>query len=824
MSMFGRFSEKAQKAILFAQAEARDERHSYIGSEHILLGIIKEGTDTGAQILDKLGIDYQKAKKATLDIVATGQGPTVASVSYTPRTKRIFELSFDVAKELGNRYVGTEHLLLGILREGQGVAILVLKRLGIDIINLENDILNNLDEYEEENEENPSQESLNKFTIDLIKKAQEGKIDPIIGREKEIKRVIQVLSRRTKNNPVLIGEPGVGKTAIAEGLALKIFNGDVPQIMADKKIMTLDVSALIAGSKYRGDFEERLKNVVKEAENNKNIILFIDEMHVIIGAGAAEGAMDASNILKPMLTRGVIQIIGATTISEYRKHIEKDPAFERRLMPITVEEPNVEDSIKILMGIKDKYEDHHNVTIGEDAVSAAVKLSDRYLNDRFLPDKAIDLIDEAASKLKIESYKTPDFEKKYKEELKKVEDDKNMAVRNQDFELAASLRDKEKVIEREYKEALEDFKKEESKKRVEVDLIANIVSEWSKVPVTNLTEKETERLKTLDEDLKKKVKGQDQAIDVLARAVKRARIGLKTPNKPIGSFIFVGPTGVGKTFLTKTLAEELFGSPENMIRIDMSEYMEKYTVSRLVGSPPGYVGYDEGGQLTEAVRTKPYSVILFDEIEKAHPDVFNILLQILDEGRLTDAQGRTVNFKDTVIVMTSNVGANSLVKNNTLGFSVNKEEEKKNEYQKMKDIISRELKNTFRPEFLNRIDETVVFKELSKKEIKNIVGLQLEDLNLRLETMGIKATFTDKLINHIVEKGYDKKYGARPLQRTIRNLLEDEIADRYLDGKIKEGSLINIDFKNKLIIENVEELEDLKKDKKDEKENSIQVQ
>lgn len=824
MSMFGRFSEKAQKAILFAQAEARDERHSYIGSEHILLGIIKEGTDTGAQILDKLGIDYQKAKKATLDIVATGQGPTVASVSYTPRTKRIFELSFDVAKELGNRYVGTEHLLLGILREGQGVAILVLKRLGIDIINLENDILNNLDEYEEENEENPSQESLNKFTIDLSKKAQEGKIDPIIGREKEIKRVIQVLSRRTKNNPVLIGEPGVGKTAIAEGLALKIFKGDVPQIMADKKIMTLDVSALIAGSKYRGDFEERLKNVVKEAENNKNIILFIDEMHVIIGAGAAEGAMDASNILKPMLTRGVIQIIGATTISEYRKHIEKDPAFERRLMPITVEEPNVEDSIKILMGIKDKYEDHHNVTIGEDAVSAAVKLSDRYLNDRFLPDKAIDLIDEAASKLKIESYKTPDFEKKYKEELKKVEDDKNMAVRNQDFELAASLRDKEKVIEREYKEALEDFKKEESKKRVEVDLIANIVSEWSKVPVTNLTEKETERLKTLDEDLKKKVKGQDQAIDVLARAVKRARIGLKTPNKPIGSFIFVGPTGVGKTFLTKTLAEELFGSPENMIRIDMSEYMEKYTVSRLVGSPPGYVGYDEGGQLTEAVRTKPYSVILFDEIEKAHPDVFNILLQILDEGRLTDAQGRTINFKDTVIVMTSNVGANSLVKNNTLGFSVNKEEEKKNEYQKMKDIISRELKNTFRPEFLNRIDETVVFKELSKKEIKNIVGLQLEDLNLRLETMGIKATFTDKLINHIVEKGYDKKYGARPLQRTIRNLLEDEIADRYLDGKIKEGSLINIDFKNKLIIENAQELEDLKKDKKDEKENSIQVQ
>lgn len=818
-----KFSSDAMKIVEESQSLAIKNANVEISDIHLHKALI-DNDNIIIKILNIMNVNidnYRNDVKLAFDNLPSQYGDS----NIYPNTvyQRILLNSEDEIKGTGDSTILPEHIYLSLLKEKNIKSSDIFRKYNITYNSFKYALMG-IKNMKNEHKEGSTSEELLKYGRNLTEEARNGKLDPVIGRDEEIRHSIRILSRRTKNNPVLIGEPGVGKTAIAEGLALKIFKGDVPQIMADKKIMTLDVSALIAGSKYRGDFEERLKNVVKEAENNKNIILFIDEMHVIIGAGAAEGAMDASNILKPMLTRGVIQIIGATTISEYRKHIEKDPAFERRLMPITVEEPNVEDSIKILMGIKDKYEDHHNVTIGEDAVSAAVKLSDRYLNDRFLPDKAIDLIDEAASKLKIESYKTPDFEKKYKEELKKVEDDKNMAVRNQDFELAASLRDKEKVIEREYKEALEDFKKEESKKRVEVDLIANIVSEWSKVPVTNLTEKETERLKTLDEDLKKKVKGQDQAIDVLARAVKRARIGLKTPNKPIGSFIFVGPTGVGKTFLTKTLAEELFGSPENMIRIDMSEYMEKYTVSRLVGSPPGYVGYDEGGQLTEAVRTKPYSVILFDEIEKAHPDVFNILLQILDEGRLTDAQGRTVNFKDTVIVMTSNVGANSLVKNNTLGFSVNKEEEKKNEYQKMKDIISRELKNTFRPEFLNRIDETVVFKELSKKEIKNIVGLQLEDLNLRLETMGIKATFTDKLINHIVEKGYDKKYGARPLQRTIRNLLEDEIADRYLDGKIKEGSLINIDFKNKLIIENVEELEDLKKDKKDEKENSIQVQ
>ncbi|MFQ8697798.1 MAG: ATP-dependent Clp protease ATP-binding subunit, partial [Peptoniphilus harei] len=668
MSMFGRFSEKSQKAILFAQQEAREQRHSYIGSEHILLGILREGTDVGAHILSKLGIDYKKAKETTMDIVSQGQGPVVSSIAYTPRTKRIFELAFEVSRELGENTVSTDHLLLGILREGQGVAILVLKRLGIDVMSLENDIVNNMEDYEDYEEGSEgSSEALEKYTTNLNKKAEEGKIDPVIGREKEIKRVIQVLSRRTKNNPVLIGEPGVGKTAIAEGLAAEIVAGNVPEIMKDKIILTLDISQLIAGAKYRGDFEERLKNVTNEASKNKNIILFIDEMHVIIGAGSAEGSLDASNILKPMLTKSVLQIIGATTITEYRQKVEKDSAFERRLMPIMVDEPSVEDSIKIIEGLKNIYEDHHHVIIPDESIEAAVKYSDRYLNDRFLPDKAIDLIDEASSKLKIESYRVPEFEEKYKLDLEDIEEKKNQAVKDQDYELAANLRDEQKRVEEELEEKRAAFKEKEAKKEVSPELIADIVSDWSKVPVTEMTEEETEKLRDLDIKLKEDVKGQDQAVKALAKAIKRSRIGLKDPNKPIGSFIFVGPTGVGKTYLAKSLAKNLFGKEENMIRFDMSEYMEKFTVSRLVGSPPGYVGYDEGGELTEAVRTNPYSVILLDEIEKAHPDIFNILLQILDEGRLTDSKGRTVNFKDTVIIMTSNAGANLLAKNSVLG-------------------------------------------------------------------------------------------------------------------------------------------------------------
>ncbi|WP_297392678.1 ATP-dependent Clp protease ATP-binding subunit [uncultured Peptoniphilus sp.] len=823
MSMFGKFSEKSQKAILFAQQEAREQRHSYIGSEHILLGIIREGTDSGAHILSKLGIDYKKAKEATLDIVSSGQGPLVSSIAYTPRTKRIFELAFEVSREMGEVAVSTEHLLLGILREGQGVAILVLKRLGIDIMSLENDILNNMEDYEDYDDEDReiSSEALEKYTTNLNKKAEEGKIDPVIGREKEIKRVIQVLSRRTKNNPVLIGEPGVGKTAIAEGLAAEIVAGNVPELMKDKVILTLDISQLIAGSKYRGDFEERLKNVTNEAAKNKNIILFIDEMHVIIGAGSAEGSLDASNILKPLLTKSILQVMGATTISEYRKKIEKDTAFERRLMPIMVDEPSVEDSIKILKGLKNIYEDHHNVTIPDETIEAAVKYSDRYLNDRFLPDKAIDLIDEASSKLKIESYKVPEFEEKYKKELEDIENKKSEAVKNQDYELAANLRDEQKKLEEKYKEEIEKFQKEEAKKEVTPELIAKIVSDWSKVPVTEMTAEETEKLRDLDEKLKEDVKGQDEAVKTLAKAIKRSRIGLKDPNKPIGSFIFVGPTGVGKTYLAKSLAKNLFGKEENMIRFDMSEYMEKFTVSRLVGSPPGYVGYEEGGELTEAVRTHPYSVILLDEIEKAHPDIFNILLQILDEGRVTDSKGRTVNFKDTVIIMTSNAGANLLAKNSVLGFSTSESSVKKSEYENMKKIINESLKEKFRPEFLNRVDDVVIFKTLEKTEIKEIVKNMLDKLSDRLSEMGIKANYSNKLINFLVEEGYDKVFGARPLQRTITKLIEDRIADEFLDGKIKEGDEINLDVKYKKI-----QIEKVKRTKKakNEKENSVSVQ
>ncbi|MGI5949089.1 ATP-dependent Clp protease ATP-binding subunit [Peptoniphilus sp.] len=817
MSMFGRFSEKSQKAILFAQQEAREQRHSYIGSEHLLLGIIREGTDTGAHILSKLGIDYNRAKEAVVDIVAQGQGPVMNSIAYTPRTKRIFEIAFELSREMGENTVSTQHLLLAILREGQGVAILVLKRLGIDVENLENEILNNFEDYAEEAESgNASTEALEKYTVNLNEEAKAGKIDPVIGREEEIKRIIQVLSRRTKNNPVLIGEPGVGKTAIAEGLALQIVSGNVPQIMKDKIILNLDVSAIVAGSKYRGDFEERLKNVTTEASQNKNIILFIDEMHVLMGAGAAEGSLDASNILKPMLTRKTIQIIGATTTEEYRKHIEKDPAFERRLMPIMVNEPSIEDSIEILKGLRKKYEEHHKVVISDETLEAAVKYSDRYLNDRYLPDKAIDLIDEASSKLKIESYKAPEFEDEYKEKLESVEDKKNNAVKDQDYELAANLRDEQKKLEEEYKLALDKFNEEESKKEVTPEHIAKIVSDWAKIPVTEMTEEETVKLKNLDTNLMKSVKGQDDAVITLSKAVKRARIGLKDPNKPIGSFIFVGPTGVGKTFLAKNLAKNLFGREDNLIRLDMSEYMEKHSVSKLIGSPPGYVGFDEGGQLTELVRSNPYSVILFDEIEKGHPDVFNILLQILDEGRLTDSQGRTVNFKDTVIIMTSNVGANMLAKNSVLGFSTSPEEEKKSEYENMKDIINEALKDRFRPEFLNRVDEIVVFKPLEKDGVKDIVDNLLSDVDERLREMNITAEYSNKLKNYIIEKGYDKVYGARPLARTIRKLVEDDIADEYLEGNIKSGDKVSIDVKyNKVVIKKSNKDNNKKNEEKD---------
>lgn len=800
MDMYMKWSESGQKALIIAQNEARLSGHAYIGSEHILLGIIKEENGLGAKILKSIGINYEKVKEKIDSIVSRGNSQSFDNLGYTPRTKRIIELAFEAAKQTKSKEVSTEHLLLGILREGQGIAILVLRSLGISSENLERSIFKAMAEKRNSGLEEDGEKGLSQWTINLNERAQKGKIDPVIGRNEEIERIIQVLLRRKKNNPVLIGEPGVGKTAIVEGLAQRIILGQVPEFIKSKKILTLDVSALIAGAKYRGDFEERLKSVIDQASADEDVILFIDEIHVLMGAGAAEGAMDASNILKPALTRGDLQIIGATTTSEYRKHIEKDTAFERRLMPINVSEPTIEESIKIIEGLKENYEKHHGLIILREAIEAAVKLSQRYLNDRFLPDKAIDLIDEAASKLRIGSFKVPDFQVEYEKKLRDVEEEKEKAISNQDFELAASLRDKQRKLQDDLRIKKEEFEESNEKPLVGFEDIAKIVSDWSGVPITKLNSEEQTKLKNLNEELKEKVKGQGQAVDSLSKAVKRARIGLKDPNRPIGSFIFVGPTGVGKTYLAKTLAESLFGKAENMIRIDMSEYMEKHTVSKLIGSPPGYVGYDEGGQLTETVRTKPYSVILFDEIEKAHPDVFNILLQILDEGRLTDSQGRTVNFKDTVIVMTSNAGANLLKKKSQMGFSIDLEDQKKTEYENMKEIIFTELKNNFRPEFLNRVDDIIVFKELGEKEVEQIVENMLKDLALRIREMDIDIKFSDDVVKYISKKGFDKEYGARPLARAIRTNIEDALADKILSGEVQKGSGITAYIQNEKLV------------------------
>ena len=795
MAMFGKFTEKSQRAMVFAQSEAREQGHSYIGSEHILLGILKE-PGGASSILGQVAVNYERAKDAIAEIVAP-EDTTVTSLTYTPRTKKIFELALEIANELGHNYIGTEHLLLAILREGKGVAVLALRNLGIDITVLERSIYMAIRKVEGKNpdaEDLESESALEEFGYNLNDRARQGKIDPVIGRKDEIERIIQVLVRRTKNNPVLIGEPGVGKTAIAEGLAQRIVEGNVPEIIKDKEIYTLDVSALIAGAKYRGDFEERLKDVIAEVEDREDVILFIDEIHVVIGAGGAEGAMDASNILKPTLTKGELQIIGATTIDEYRKHIEKDTAFERRLMPIMVEEPSVEDTILILKGLRDKYEAHHNVKITDEALAAAAELSHRYINDRFLPDKAIDLIDEAASKLRVENFKSPNALKELEDELKKLSKEKEEAVTSQNFEEAAKVRDQEKKV----KEALDDEKKHWDKEKhsqnmtVDEEEIAEIVSKWSGVPVTTMNAEESERLVHLEDELNGQVIGQPQAVEAVSRAIKRARVGLKSADKPIGSFIFVGPTGVGKTYLAKSLAKSLFGDESAMIRVDMSEYMEKHTVSRLVGSPPGYVGYDEGGQLTEAVRRKPYSVVLFDEIEKAHPDVFNILLQILDDGRLTDGQGRTVDFKNTVLIMTSNVGATLLKEQNTMGFGAPDEGNVKG-YDKMVETIQGRLKETFRPEFLNRIDEIIVFKYLEKEQVKEIVKLMLRDLQTRLEDNDFSVTFADAVVDYIGKEGFDEEYGARPLVRSIRKNIEDRLADEILSGKVHKEKAIHID-------------------------------
>lgn len=811
MAMFGRFTEKAQRAIVLAQEKAKSLKHNYVGTEHLLLGIIAENTGVGAVSLKEMGVSLEKAQSQVSKVIGEGEN-SAEILGFTPRTKRIFELSFVQARELGHNYVSTEHLLLGLLAEGEGVAIVVLEQLGVDINQLAQKVVEKITNsgsknYQSgENKKNPSTKNLEKYSIDLNKLASEGKIDPVIGRKKEIERVIQVLSRRTKNNPVLIGEPGVGKTAIAEGLAQRIIEGDIPEIIKDKRIVTLDLPGMIAGAKYRGEFEERLKSTMKELKEAGDIILFIDELHTIIGAGAAEGAIDASNILKPVLARGELRMIGATTIEEYRKNIEKDAAFERRLQPITVEEPNVEDTIKILQGLRDKYEAHHRVKITDESIKAAAELSDRYITDRFLPDKAIDLIDEAASMIRVNAYVAPDELKTLEERLEELQHEKEEAINSQNYEKAASIRDETRKI----KEELSNNKIKWQKRKQTTNMvvgyeeIAKIVSDWTGVPVSRMTTEESQRLLSLEEELHKKVVGQEQAVSAVANSVRRARVGLKDPNKPIGSFIFVGPTGVGKTHLAKALSTSLFGDEESMIRIDMSEYMEKHSVSRLVGSPPGYVGYDEGGQLTEAVRRKPYSVILFDEIEKAHPDVFNMLLQILDDGRLTDSKGRTVNFKNTVIIMTSNVGATSIKKQNVLGFSTSQNDVDRAEYDKMKETITEELKKTFRPEFLNRLDDVIVFHSLKENQVKEIVDIMVKDLENRMEKLDINIHVTDNTKEHISKQGFDAVYGARPLERTIRKMIEDQLAEEILRGNLSKSDKIAIDYEDDKLVFNKE--------------------
>lgn len=805
--MFGRFTERAQKVLVLAQEEAVRLGHANIGTEHILLGLVREGEGIAAKALIALGLGMDKIQKEVENLIGRGQG-LPANIAYTPRAKKVIELSMDEARKLGHTYVGTEHILLGLIREGEGVAARVLNNLDISLNKARQQVLQLLGNSESLSPHSGTHNHINTPTLDglardLTAAAHDGKLDPVIGRSKEIERVIQVLSRRTKNNPVLIGEPGVGKTAVAEGLAQHIIDGEIPETLRGKRVMTLDMGTVVAGTKYRGEFEDRLKKIMDEIRQAGNIILFIDELHTLIGAGGAEGAIDASNILKPALSRGELQCIGATTLDEYRKYIEKDAALERRFQPILVDEPGKEEAVQILEGLRDRYEAHHRVKITDEAIDQAVKLSDRYITDRYLPDKAIDLIDEAASKVRLKSYMVPPELKKLEQKLEEIKKEKDAAVQSQEFEKAASLRDSEQKLREEIEINRNSWKHDQGKTDSEVTAedIADVVSNWTGIPVKKLAQEESERLLNMESILHNRVIGQSEAVRSVSRAIRRARAGLKDPKRPIGSFIFLGPTGVGKTELARALAEAMFGDEDAMIRIDMSEYMEKHATSRLVGSPPGYVGYEEGGQLTEKVRRKPYSVVLFDEIEKAHPEVFNILLQVLEDGRLTDGKGRVVDFRNTIIIMTSNVGASTIKKTSRLGFSIG-DNQTEDDYENMKQNVMDELKKTFRPEFLNRIDDVIVFHSLKEEHLQEIVSLMVNDLRKRLSEQGINFKLTDEAKKHLAKEGFDPSYGARPLRRAIQKNIEDRLSEELLRGSITRGNSVIIDVRDdKLVVE-----------------------
>ena len=835
--MFERFTEKAIKVIMLAQEEARRLGHNFVGTEQILLGLIGEGTGVAAKVLKSMGVNLKDARVEVEKIIGRGSGFVAVEIPFTPRAKRVLELSLEEARQLGHNYIGTEHLLLGLIREGEGVAARVLENLGVDLAKVRTQVIRMLGETAEvasgsSGKGSTKTPTLDEFGSNLTQLAAEAKLDPVVGRHNEIDRVIQILGRRTKNNPVLIGEPGVGKTAIAEGLAQRITQGEIPDILEDKRVLTLDIGLLVAGTKYRGEFEERLKKIMEEIRSAGNVILVIDEVHTLIGAGAAEGAIDAANILKPALARGELQCIGATTLDEYRKHIERDAALERRFQPVMVGEPSVIDTIEILKGLRERYEQHHRLKISDEALVAAATLGDRYISDRFLPDKAIDLIDEAGSRVRLLNSKLPPAAKEVDKQLRGVQKEKEDAVRQQDFSKAGELRDKEVELRYQIRSILQarrddepaaapvpaevvgssfsgvappdDGGTDESRAPlVTEEDIAQIVASWTGVPVQKLTESESVKLLNMEETLHQRLIGQDEAVKAVSRAIRRARVGLKNPNRPIASFIFSGPTGVGKTELTKALAAYFFGSEDAMIRLDMSEFMERHTVSKLIGSPPGYVGFNEGGQLTEAVRRRPYTVVLFDEIEKAHPDVFNLLLQLLEDGRLTDSKGRTVDFKNTLIIMTSNIGSKVIEKGGGgLGFEFGGGDVEETQYNRIRSLVNEELKQYFRPEFLNRLDEIIVFRQLTRDEVKLIAEIMLREVFARMQDKGIGMSVTEAFKERLVEEGYNPSYGARPLRRAVMRLLEDSLAEEFLSGRISDGDacLVDVDDDKQVVI------------------------